>query len=162
MNKPMYVQPKLAQLRLKVTRVGGVTSPSSSSTTNKNQEFVDALNKLDAATQNKITAYLGYTTIYSSYPCKDNVDDWKNFVKYAVIKGDYASLDAYSLVWSATTAGNTTTYTPEMATRTDALETYNEYVADAGATTGVKPACAAVQDSYVKYPQASFPYNNLV
>jgi hypothetical protein len=159
----MYVQPKLAQLRVKVTRVGGGNTSGSSSTTNKYDEaYTEAFGKLTAAEQQKVTEYLGYTTVYTSYPCKNNVDDWKNFVKYAVVKGDYASLDAYSLAWNATVNGNTTTYNPTLAARTDALETYNEYVADAGATTGVKPACNAVQDATVQNPTNNLPYNDLV
>ena len=42
------------------------------------------------------------------------------------------------------------------------LKEYNNYVADAGTTTGVKPLCKAVQQSYVDNPITNYPKQNLV
>jgi hypothetical protein len=161
MNKPMYVQPKLAQLRLKVTRVGGVTSPSSSSTTNKyDTAYTEAFDKLTADEQAKVEEYLGYKTMYTSYPCsKGDISDWQNFIKYCVISGNYASLYAFSLAWSTQVSNQVSTYTPDQQTRQTALTTYNSYVDNAATTTGVAAACKKVNEANWT---ENLQYNNLV
>jgi hypothetical protein len=157
-NGAMFVNPKLPKLEISISNGGGA---SSSTTSTYDAAYQAAYASLSTDQKAKVDNYNGYTTVYSSYPCKDNVSDWKNFVKYCVIKNNTTALDAYSLVWNATTNGQTTTYSPEITTRTSALQAYNAYVADAGKTTGVKPACKAVQLTYVNYPNAGYAYNNL-
>jgi hypothetical protein len=89
---------------------------------------------------------LSNATIYSCYPCGTGTDtaDWQNFVKYAVIKGQVTTLEYFFLTWGATVQNQVTTYNPTQANREAALNLYNEYVEDNGATTGVKPACNTI------------------
>jgi hypothetical protein len=157
-NGAMFVNPKLPKLEISISNGGGA---SSSTTSTYDAAYQAAYASLSNDQKAKVDTYNGYTTVYSSYPCKDNVSDWKNFVKYCVIKNNTTALDAFSLVWSTTNNGQTTTYTPPVSERTVGLQAYNSYVADAGKTTGVKPACKAVQSSYVTNPTTSYPYQNL-
>jgi hypothetical protein len=161
MNKPMYIQPKLAQLRLKLTRVGGGNISDSASTTSKyDAAYTEAFGKLTAAEQAKVEEYLGYKTMYTSYPCsKGDISDWQNFIKYCVISGNYASLYAFSLAWSAQVNNQVSTYTPDQQTRQTALATYNSYVDNAATTTGVAAACAKVDET--NWTQ-NLQYQNLV
>jgi hypothetical protein len=161
-NGAMFVNPKLPKLEISISNGGGA---SSSTTSTYDAAYQAAYASLSTDQKAKVDSYNGYTTVYSSYPCKDNVSDWKNFVKYAVIKNNTTALDAFSLVWSSTvttTTPATTTYTPTTDVRMAGLQAYNAYVADAGKTTGVKPACKAVQSAYVTTPTSSnLPYQNL-
>jgi hypothetical protein len=160
-NGAMMVNPKLPKLEISISNGGA----SSSTTSAYDAAYQSAYAKLSTDQKAKVDTYNGYTTVYSSYPCKDNVSDWKNFVKYCVIKNNTTALDAFSLVWSSTqnttTTPATTNYTPTTDVRTAGLQAYNAYVADAGKTTGVKPACKAVQSAYVTNPTTSYPYQNL-
>jgi hypothetical protein len=146
-NTPCYVNPKLPKLTVKIVKAGSSTTAK----VDYDALYTAAYNKLDTATQAKITAWLTQTTMYSCYPCKPadsnaKPEDWYNFVKYCTIKGDTSTLDTYALTWSGTTTtgSNTITYTPDEATRVAALNVYNNYVADNGATTGVTPLCGTV------------------
>jgi hypothetical protein len=158
-SNTMFVQPKLPTFQIVVNDGGASNSSSSSSSSGSNsgssqtaqqQAYTNAYNSLDSATKQKIDQYLSSATVYSCYPCYKNggTSDWQNFVKYAVIKGQTSTLEYCFLTWSNTVNGTgstqTTTYTPTEANRKAALNLYNDYVNDAGATTGVKPICTTV------------------
>jgi hypothetical protein len=148
-SNTMFVQPKLPTFQI-VVKFGGASNSSSNSDSaiDYDEIFEEAFDDLDAATQQKVKDYLSNATIYSCYPCGTGTDtaDWQNFVKYAVIKGQTSTLEYLFLTWSASgTAGsNALTYNPVQANREAALNLYNEYVEDDGATTGVKPACNTI------------------
>jgi hypothetical protein len=153
-SNTMFVQPKLPTFQIVVNDGGASNSSSSSSSSGSNsgnsqtaqqQAYTTAYNNLDSVTKAKVDQYLASTSVYTCYPCHSSTDDWKNFVKYAVIKGQTSTLEYFFLTWSATgTGGSSYTYNPTQANREAALNLYNAYVNDAGATTGTKPVCTTI------------------
>ena len=118
------------------------------------QKYNTAYEALTDTDKTQVDKANATTTVYSSYPCqstdstgKPDVEEWKNFVKFCVIKGGkYVEyIEQFMSTWSTsndtTKTPTVTTYRPLEQNRKEALNTYNEYYVDAGATTGVKPKC---------------------
>jgi hypothetical protein len=142
-SNAMFVQPKLPTFQIVIN------DGSQSASVDYDALYQAAYNKLTSAEQTAINQYLSQATKYGCYPCSpadanSKPTDWYNFVKYCVMTGNKSTLDTYALTWSATGSGQSMTYTPNETTRKAALTMYNNYVNDAGKTTGTKPQCTTV------------------
>ena len=149
----MGVNPKLPgfTLTMSLNGQGSTTDTTPSAADLALQKYNTAYAALTGQNKTDVDTAMSQTTVYSSYPCQNidtttqtpDIEEWKNFVRYCVLKGSsYITNMSYFLeAWSQTSTGQTSTYSPLEQNRKEALNAYNEYYVDAGATTGVKPRC---------------------